>query len=135
MSLREEIVWLAEERAGRRCEYCRMHQALQGATFHVEPVMPSARGGASDLGNLAWCCPGCNLHKSDRIDAVDPDTGTTVRLFNPRIDRWSDHFRWEAYHIVGQTAEGRATAHVLDMNHPRKLLIRQAEELFDLFPP
>jgi hypothetical protein len=30
---------------------------------------------------------------------------------------------------------GRATVFALDLNHPRRLLIREAEELFDLFPP
>ena len=30
---------------------------------------------------------------------------------------------------------GRATVFALDLNHPRRLLIRQAEALFGLFPP
>ena len=38
-----------EARAGERCEYCRMHQALQGATFHIEHVVPRSRGGPDDL--------------------------------------------------------------------------------------
>jgi hypothetical protein len=32
-----------ETRAGSRCEYCRMHQALQGATFHVEHILNHSR--------------------------------------------------------------------------------------------
>jgi hypothetical protein len=124
-----------ELRAGRRCEYCRMHQALQGATFHVEHIMPSSRGGLSDLDNLAWACPSCNLHKSDRVEALDPDTGATAPLFNPRIDRWTDHFRWSGYFIEGLTAIGRATVFALDLNNSRRILIRSAEELFELFPP
>jgi 5-methylcytosine-specific restriction endonuclease McrA len=57
-----------EARARERCEYCRMHQSLQGATFHVEHIMPRARGGLTQLDNLAWACPSCNLHKSNRTD-------------------------------------------------------------------
>jgi hypothetical protein len=57
MSSWTEITRLVEERAGGRCEYCGMHQALQGATFHVEHTTPRSRGGKSDLANLAWCCP------------------------------------------------------------------------------
>ena len=57
MSPGSEAIRRVEARAGGRCEYCRMHQALQGATFHVEHIMPSSRGGVSDLDNLAWCCP------------------------------------------------------------------------------
>jgi hypothetical protein len=124
-----------EARAGERCEYCRMHQALQGATFHVEHTVPSSRGGASDLANLAWACPACNLHKSNRVEAVDPESGAVVPLFNPRGNAWSDHFRWDGYQVVGLTPVGRATVFALDLNRPRRLMIRKAEEMFGLFPP
>lgn len=112
-----------------------MHESLQGATFHVEHVDPRARGGTSVLDNLAWACPGCNLHKSDRVEFPDPATGTPVPLFHPRADRWTDHFRWEGYVIVPLTDVGRATVEALDLNHPRRLRIRNAERLFSLFPP
>src|SRR5436305_14229547 len=75
-----------EARAGQRCEYCRMHQALQGATFHVEHIVPSSTGGSDELTNLAWACPSCNLKKSNRLSAIDPDTEAEVPLFNPRTD-------------------------------------------------
>ena len=58
-----EIGREVEHRAAGRCEYCRMHQSLQGATFHVEHVIPRCLGGTSEFGNLAWACPSCNLHK------------------------------------------------------------------------
>ena len=124
-----------EARASGRCEYCGMHQALQGATFHVEHVVPRSRGGGSDLANLAWCCPSCNLRKSDRTQAIDPISGSAVLLFNPRQATWAEHFRWDGYEIVGQTSVGRTTVAALDLNHPRRVLIRRAEELFGLFPP
>lgn len=130
-----ELVQRVEERAEGCCEYCRMHQALEGATFHVEHIVPSSRGGATDPDNLAWSCPGCNLRKSDRIEALDPDTGTIVPLFNPRNDCWPEHFRWEGDHLVGRTPVGRATVFILDLNHSRRVLIRQAERLFGSFPP
>src|SRR5208282_6682094 len=89
-----EIMRLVEARAGRRCEYCRMHQALQGATFHIEHIVPRALGGASQPDNLALACPSCNLHKADRVQVPNPDSIGTVALFNPRTDAWADHFRW-----------------------------------------
>ena len=135
MSSRAETVRTVETRARGRCEYCGMHQSLQGGTFHVEHVVPSSRGGALDLDNLAWCCPACNFHKSDRLQAADPETGEVVPLLNPRRDPWHAHFRWEGFRVMGQTAVGRATVQVLDLNHPRRLLIREAEEVFGLFPP
>jgi len=132
---RNEIQRQVAERAAERCEYCRMHQALQGATFHVEHIVPQSLGGDSRLENLAWACPGCNLCKSNRIEAQDPQTGQVVPLFHPRNDRWHDHFRWEGYRIVPFTPIARATATALDFNYPRRIYIRQAEETFDLFPP
>jgi hypothetical protein len=135
MSSWAEIMRQVEARASQRCEYCRMHQALQGATFHIEHIVPGSRGGASELHNLAWACPGCNLRKSDRTQAIDPDTNTLVSLFNPRSERWTDHFAFQGHLLIGRTPIGRATVYVLDLNHERRLRIRQAEELFGLFPP
>ena len=122
------IAWReVARRAAGRCEYCRMHQSLQGATFHVEHIVPSSRGGPSHPDNLGWACPGCNLRKSDRMEARDPDTGAVAPMFNPRTDRWRDHLRWQAV--------GRATCYALDLNHPRRLRIREEEQLFALLPP
>lgn len=112
-----------------------MHQSLQGASFHVEHVTPRCRGGPTAFDNLAWACPGCNLGKADRVEALDPGTGRAAPFFSPRRDRWSDHFRWEGHEIVAATPVGRATLAALDLNRPRRRLIRRAEELFGLFPP
>jgi len=79
-------------RAGSRCEYCRMHQSLQGATFHIEHITPRAAGGSDAADNLALACPSCNLGKSDRVRVPDPSTAEAVPLFNPRTDLWADHF-------------------------------------------
>jgi len=112
-----------------------MHQSLQGASFHLEHVVPISRGGESELGNLAWSCPGCNLQKSNRIEAMDPDTGSIVVLFHPRTDLWKEHFAWDDYQLVGRTPSGRATIAAFDLNHERRVRIRQAEQMFGLFPP
>jgi len=133
VNLPADIVREVERRAGQRCEYCRMHQALQGATFHVEHVVPRSRGGTSSLENLAWACPGCNLHKSDRVESADPESGASVTLFNPRADSWSNHFRWDRYYVAPTTDRGRATVAALDLNSARRVQIRKAEALFALF--
>ena len=130
-----ERVRHVEARARQRCEYCRMHQALQGATFHVEHIIPTAANGSDDLSNLAWACPSCNLKKSNRLTGIDPETEKVVSLFNPRTERWEEHFVWVGYTVVGRTPVGRALVAAFDLNNPRRLLIRQAEEYFELFPP
>lgn len=58
MNPRSEAARTVVERAKHRCEYCRMHQSLQGATFHIEHIQPASRGGSDSKGNLALACPG-----------------------------------------------------------------------------
>lgn len=123
------------ERAEGRCEYCRMSQALQGATFHIGHIIPMSKGGASADENLALACPSCNLGKADATDAVDPDTGQHASLFNPRQDRWKEHFRIDGVRIVGMSPAGRATVWRLQMNAPRRSQIREAERLLGWWPP
>ena len=135
MTSQAELERQVRERAGGRCEYCRMHQSLQGGTFHIEHVVPLSRGGDSELTNLALACPGCNLHKSDRVQVTDTETGQTVPLFHPRQHPWNEHFEWDEFQLVGRTAIGRATIYALRLNDPRRAKIRQAERMFDLFPP
>jgi hypothetical protein len=76
--------------------------------------------------NAALCCGSCNRHKGPNIAGIDPQTRRLTRLFHPRRDRWSSHFRWRGAKIVGMTAIGRVTVAVLNMNAPRQLEMRQA---------
>ncbi len=126
---------LVVTRADHRCEYCRMHQIMQGATFHIEHIIPRSRGGATLPETLALACPSCNLHKADRIAVSDSETGTTTALFHPREQAWPDHFEWRDLTVVGRTSTGRATIAALQLNAPRRLLVRQAEQQCGLFPP
>lgn len=135
MSVPSETSRAVQKRANDRCEYCLMHQSLQGATFHVEHILPRSQGGNSTEENLCWACPGCNLHKSDRTSALDPQSGINAPLFNPRHNVWGDHFSWDGFEIIGLSEIGRSTVAALDLNHERRLHIRSAEALFGLFPP
>jgi len=135
MSVSGELAAEVRSRAQGRCQYCRMHQALQGATFHLEHIIPKSAGGSSDLANLALACPSCNLQKADRSEAIDPETQRMARLFHPVRHIWSENFRFKDYQIEGLTPVGRATVTALNLNHPRRLRIRAAEERFGLFPP
>jgi 5-methylcytosine-specific restriction endonuclease McrA len=80
--------------AGGRCGYCRSSQRLVMAVFEVEHIIPVARGGTDDEENLWLSCPVCNGHKAAKTEGVDPVTRTAVPLFNPRTQRWTEHFRW-----------------------------------------
>lgn len=129
------VAKLIRERASGRCEYCRMHQSTQVATFHIEHIIPASIGGDSSPGNLALACPTCNLHKAQGLSAIDPETGAVVPLYHPRVKIWTEHFAWSGHAIVGKSPIGRAKISALDMNHPRRLKVRAAEEAFGLFPP
>jgi hypothetical protein len=115
---------LVRQRAGDRCEYCRLHQEHSGLRHHIEHIMAKQHGGADDADNLALACHRCNLHKGTNLTGIDPRTGEVTPLFHPRRDRWSDHFTFEGARIDGISAAGRATVQVLSMNDARRLELR-----------
>ena len=118
---------MARERAGGRCEYCRLPQESSVLPFHIEHIVPRQHGGVTSEENLALSCPHCNLHKGPNLTGIDPDSGEICRLFHPRRDTWEDHFRAEGTRIVGRTAIARTTAWVLDLNAEDQLRLRSAE--------
>ena len=69
--------------AGHRCGYCLSPQRLVMARLEIEHIIPKSRDGASEESNLWLACPLCNRAKADRVEAVDPVTETTVRLYHP----------------------------------------------------
>jgi hypothetical protein len=85
--------------------------------------------------NLALACVSCSLHKAARQTAEDPESGRGVALFNPRTERWLDHFRWEDVRMAGVSPTGRATIAALLMNRPIILAIRAEEKAVGRHPP
>jgi hypothetical protein len=43
-------------RAGNRCEYCRLSEAHDVYTFHVEHIIALKHGGSDELANRAFAC-------------------------------------------------------------------------------
>ena len=113
-------------RAGRRCEYCRLHESnLPLYAFHVEHIVSKKHHGSDAPDNLAWSCHECNLGKSSNLSGRDAVTGRIVVLFNPRRQRWSRHFTWDGARLVGLTPCGRATADVLNINDLHRIELRE----------
>ena len=104
--------------AQHRCGYCLSPQRLVLSPLEIEHMQPRSRGGTDDEINLWLSCPICNAHKSDKTSATDPLTQTEQPLFNPRTQRWSDHFRWseDGLRIIGLTPIGRATVVALRLS-------------------
>jgi hypothetical protein len=120
-SIRESV----RQRAGLRCEYCRLLQQHSELAHHIEHVVAKQHGGTDDLDNLALSCHRCNPHKGPNLTGVDPRTGTVTALFHPRRDRWSEHLAFDGEWVVGTSAVGRATVQVLAMNDPRRRELRR----------
>lgn len=53
-------------RNGFRCGYCG-HGPGDGATLHVDHIMPVSRGGTNHPDNLIAACFDCNIGKGDRL--------------------------------------------------------------------
>ena len=123
-------------RAAHRCEYCHAPEAIFNLSFEVEHNIPVSREGVDAETNLALACRSCNLHKADHINAVDELTQSLVRLFNPRLDSWNDHFGavGETGELEGFTAIGRATVERLRMNSPPQRAARLQWIRAGLFP-
>lgn len=113
-------------RARHVCEYCHAPEAIFNLPFEVEHITPQASGGESSTDNLALSCRSCNLYKSDAMTAFDEQTQSTVRLFHPRRDDWSDHFtvNAETGEIEGSTDIGRTTVFRLRINSPAQVAAR-----------
>ncbi len=119
------LVRRVRQRAGDICEYCRLSQESQEATFHVDHILPRVRGGTTTLDNLALACVSCSLRKAARVSAADPVGGQNVPLFDPRRNEWGQHFRLTAdFRLEGLTPTGRATIEALRMNRPAIVAIR-----------
>ncbi len=130
-SLRRLVI----QRSDNRCEYCRISQIGQVATFHIDHIVPVVAGGETTADNLALACVSCSLRKGVRQMLEDSETGEIVSIFNPRQQTWKEHFSWNGMELVGLTATGRSTVKALDLNRSTMLAIRAEEELLGRHPP
>lgn len=124
--------------AKNRCGYCLSPQHLVMARLEIEHIIPLSKGGSSDEINLWLSCPLCNRYKSDKIASIDPATGETIALFNPRTQVWQEHFQWsdDGLRIMGKTSIGRATVRVLHLNDdPDALQVRSYWVMAGWHPP
>ena len=78
------------------------------------------------LENLAFACPICNRKKGADLGTMVGDPPKLVRFFNPRTDRWTEHFSLEeSGEIISITDVGEATVKFLDFNHPDAVIQRR----------
>lgn len=129
-SLRREVA----KRAGWRCEYCRMPESELFAGCEVDHIISRKHGGLTHSANLALSCERCNRAKGTDVASVSGKGGQLVRLFNPRIDRWEEHFRLEDATIRALTDIGEITVRLLRFNAPDRVLQRRVLQQIGTYP-
>jgi len=114
------------ERARGCCEYCRVHEDDVLLPHEPDHVIAEQHGGVGGIENLALACFHCNRHKGPNIASVDPQTARIVSLFNPRTERWSEHFQLDGPRIIPLSEKGRASVSLLKINSPERTRVRES---------
>ncbi len=125
---------LVAQRAQSLCEYCLIHEDDTFLGCQVEHIIAEKHGGKTVESNLAFACVFCNRFKGSDIATLAQPAGLLCRLFNPRIDRWADHFLLDALQITGRTEIGQATATLLCFNNADRLLERETLAAENRYP-
>ncbi len=116
---------LVAERAAYRCEYCGQPSAVALHPHEPDHIVPSQHGGTPDESNFALACFPCNRYKGPNAGSFDPITEELVPFFNPRTQRWDDHFAWNGARVEPRTAEARVTVRIFRLNDPERVAERE----------
>jgi hypothetical protein len=133
--LNAELIRRVWERAAARCEYCQLPSKFHSAPFQIDHIIARQHEGKTEIENLALACIHCNRFKGPNVAGLDAESGTIVRLFNPRRDKWAEHFIWDGPKLKALTQIGRATIAVLLINDPEAIAVRKALQDEGVFGP
>lgn len=122
------------QRAGNVCEYCLIAEEDSFFRHQIEHIISLKHGGSSEPENLALSCVFCNSNKGSDISSLVESGGEIVRFFNPRIDRWSEHFRLDGGIIVAVTDIGSVTVKILKFNADERIMEREVLISRGLYP-
>jgi hypothetical protein len=96
--------------------------------FPIDHIISIKHGGDTHIDNLAYSCQICNLNKGTDIAPILDNSNTLIRLFNPRTDVWSEHFKIDFMgEILPLSEVGKATIKLLDLNHPESIIERREQ--------
>ena len=98
-------------------------------------MISEKHGGRTRAENLAYACACCNRAKGSDIGSIHTESQIFVRLYNPRSDLWSDHFRLRGAVIEPLTDVGAVTVDLLRFNSFERLLEREALIEAGRYPP
>ncbi len=131
--LKEKI----RKQAENRCGYCLIPQEIYPLPLEIEHLLPKYEGGTDDEENLWLACRACNGFKHAKIEAIDELSGELVLIFNPRRQKWNEHFEFseDKTMIRGKTSVGRATVRALKINNDLAVAIREKWVEIGWYPP
>ncbi len=126
---------VVKSRANHVCEYCLIHEDDTYLGCQVDHVIAEKHGGSTNADNLSYACTFCNRAKGTDIGSIAPSTDEFTRFYNPRTDRWADHFTLNGAIIEPRTPIGEATARILGFNEPDRMLERETLQNIGRYPP
>lgn len=115
---------MVRRRANNRCEYCLIHEQFSYQPHEVDHIIAEKHGGETIASNLCLSCYFCNRHKGSDLTSIDPETDEIERLFRPRTDIWSEHFKLDGAKIIPLTSIGRVTVRLLKFNETERTIER-----------
>lgn len=131
----EALRVLVAQRAGLRCEYCRLPQQVAGFSFAIDHIISLKHGGKTAADNLAYSCPICNGNKGSDLGSVLPEKpGEIIRFFNPRTDDWFEQFDVHEGVIIAKTEIASVTIKIFDLNREQDVIYRRKLVTLGLFP-
>jgi hypothetical protein len=122
----EKLRLQVAQNADFKCEYCLTPEFFLATTFHIDHIRSVKHGGKTTFRNLAYACPHCNQNKGSDIASYSNDD-EIVRLFNPRIDFWNEHFEvLSDGTITSLSSIGEATINTLRFNQSERMIFRKS---------
>ncbi len=125
---------LVIERAGHRCEYCRVLEYLSAFDYHIDHIIGIQHGGPDTILNFAYVCSPCNWKKGPNISTILNLNSPLIPLFNPRTQNWTEHFETKNGLITPLSIVGEATIKLLELNTPNKVEERYEMMLAGFYP-
>ena len=125
---------LVRTRAQNLCEYCLIREEDTYFGCQVDHIISEKHGSSTQEDNLAYACSYCNRNKGSDIGSIVWQAQQFCRFFNPRTDRWADHFRLDGIRIAFLTPIGEVTSRTLDFNHVDRLIEREELAVLPCYP-
>lgn len=129
-----ELRRLVVSRAEGICEYCLIAEEDTFYGCAVDHIISEKHGGPTREDNLALACVFCNQAKGSDVGSIHWESREFVRFFNPRSDRWADHFKSVDDRIEALTVIGAVTVRILGFNETERLLERQTLQAINRYP-